>query len=138
MYEHLPLEFSIAIDLVSRCTHEFNRVMLMNIRLAATANTLTILWSSKKEPIGFVAWAGVNKDSIYITRKFKQMPTRLWEYKEGHIAHILDVLFLPPFNQEAKYEFKKFVMSRRAIFFSKHEKNRLYIRTSSGFKAAAI
>lgn len=134
MYKSLPPEFAIALDLVSRCDVELDMAALRSIQVAAIANTLTILWGVYEDPIGFIVWAGVNKDSIQMTNKFKLSPSRLWEYKEGHITQILHVLFVPPFNFEAKSQLMKFVRERRAIFYTRKGKNNLFIRTSSGFR----
>ncbi len=134
MYKSLPPEFSIALELVCRCNVEPDITILRTIQAAAIANTLTILWGVYEDPIGFIVWAGVNKDSIQMVDKFKLGLSRLWEYKEGHITQILHVLFVSPFNFEAKSQLRKFVRSRRAIFYARKGRNTLFIRTSSGFR----
>lgn len=134
MYKSLPSEFSMALDLVSRCNIEFDIAQLRIIQAAARANTLTILWGVYEDPIGFIVWAGVNQDSLHMTNKFKLFPNQLWEYQEGHITQILYVLFVPPFNFEAKSQLRKFVRGRRVIFYTRKERNNLFIRTSSGFR----
>jgi hypothetical protein len=134
MYKSLPPEFSMALDLLSRCNVEFDIATLRTIQTAAIAGTLTILWGIYEDPIGFVIWAGVNRDSLQMTSKFKHSPAQLWEYKEGHITQILHVLFVPPFNFEAKSQLRIFVRGRRAIFYARKGKNKLFIRTSSGFR----
>lgn len=134
MYKSLPPEFSTALDLVSRCNVELDIATLRTIQTAAIANTLTILWGIYEDPIGFIIWAGVNRDSLQMTNKFNLLPTQLWEYKEGHITQILHVLFVPPFNFEAKSQLRRFMRGRRAIFFTRKRQNKLFIRTSSGFK----
>jgi hypothetical protein len=134
MYKSLPPEFSMVLDLVSRCNVEFDIAQLRTIQAAARANTLTILWGVYEDPIGFIVWAGVNQDSLQMTNRFKLSPSQLWEYKEGHITQILHVLFVPPFNFEAKTQLRKFVRGRRVIFYTRKGKNSLFIRTSSGFR----
>lgn len=134
MYKSLPPEFPMALDLVSRCNVNLDMATLRTIQAAAIANTLTILWGVYDDPIGFVVWAGVNQDSVQMINKFKLLPARVWEFKEGHITQILHVFFVPPFNFEAKAQLRKFLRGRRVISYTRKEKNKLFVRTSSGFR----
>ncbi len=134
MYKNAPNEFSIALDLVSRSGIDLSAATLTNLRMSAEAKTLTILWNGKKEPVGYVSWAGANKESIKMASQFNISPSKFWEFREGNIAFIMNVLFSPRFKDEAKAEFRKFVRARRAVFFIKKEKKRLAVRTSRGFR----
>lgn len=66
--------------------------------------------------------------------KFNISPSKFWEFREGNIVFIMNVLFSSRFKDEAKAEFRKFVRARRAVFFVKKEKKRLAVRTSKGFR----
>lgn len=134
MYRNAPSEFSIALDLVSRSGIDLSAATLANLRMSAEARTLTILWNGKKEPVGYVSWAGANKESVKMASKFNISPSKFWEFREGNIVFIMNVLFSSRFKDEAKAEFRKFVRARRAVFFVKKEKKRLAVRTSKGFR----
>jgi hypothetical protein len=134
MYKNAPNEFAVALDLVSRSGIDLPAVMLTNLRIAAEARTLTILWNAKKEPVGYVSWAGANKESVKMAIQYNILPSRLWEFREGSIAFVTNVLFTPQFKEDAKAEFRKFIRSRRAVFFVKGAKKRLAVRTSKGFR----
>ena len=134
MYKNVPNEFAVALDLVSRSGIDLTAAMLTNLRIAAEARTLTILWNAKKEPVGYVSWAGANKESVKMASQFNILPSKLWEFREGGIAFVMNVLFTPAFKEEAKAEFRKFIRARRAVFFVKRDKKRLAVRTSRGFR----
>lgn len=112
--------------------------MLARLRHAAYAGTLTILRDAKKDPVGFVCWAGGNKDSVRIAERFGLFPRHFWEFNEGKIALLVMVLFAYPRNQEAKKAFKDFLRTHRAVYYAKRERNRLMLRTSRGFKPTSV
>ncbi|HWV31372.1 MAG TPA: hypothetical protein VN038_17055 [Dyadobacter sp.] len=134
MYKNAPSEFSIALDLVAHSGIDLSAATLTNLRMSAEARTLTILWNGKKEPVGYVSWAGANKESVKMACQFNISPSKLWEFREGNIAFIMNVLFSPRFKDEAKAEFRKFVRARHAVFFIKKGEKRLAVRTSKGFR----
>lgn len=136
MHAAPPPEFGIAVELISRLNTPLNPPLLGSLRCAAYAGTLTILRSAKDDPVGFVCWAGVNKDSVRIADQFNLFPSHFWEFKEGKIALLLFVFFLPPFNEEARSAFQAFLNARRAVYFMKKDRKRLAIRTSRGFRYA--
>jgi hemolysin-activating ACP:hemolysin acyltransferase len=138
MYQAPPPEFCIALDLLSRLSTPIQSALLGSIRNSSEAGTLTILRNPKTDPVGFVCWAGVNKDSIRIAEKFNLFPTYPWEFKEGKIALLLYVFFAYPANEEAHAAFMTFLASRRAVYYMKKNRKRLLIRTSKGFKFATV
>lgn len=138
MYHTPPAEFSIAMDLLGRFNMPIQPALLRSIRYASDAGTLTILLDPKADPVGFVCWASVNKDSVLIAERFNLFPSYPWEYKEGKIAMLLSVFFVYPLNEEARSAFKAFLASHRAIYYIKKNRKRLLIRTSGGFKFAAV
>ena len=129
-----PLEFAVASEMLSHLNIPLTSSLLSRIRNAAQAGTLTILRNGIDDPVGFVCWAGVNKDSVRIADKFNLLPSYPWEFKEGKIALLLYVFFIYPFNEEARAAFTRFVSSRRAIYYVRKDRKRLMIRTSNGFR----
>ena len=138
MYPAPPPEFGIALELISRVNMPLNPPLLGSLRHAAYAGTLTILRNATDAPVGFVCWAGVNKDSVGIADQFNLLPSHFWEFKEGKIALLLFVYFAYPFNEEARTAFMAFLDSRRAVYFMKKDRKRLAIRTSRGFRYAKV
>lgn len=138
MSPSIPVEFGIAVELLGYLNVPIDPPMLNSMRFAAYAGTLTILRSEKGDPVGFVCWAGGNKESVRIADGFNLLPSRLWEYKEGNIALILFVNFAYPFNAQAKVAFKKFMASHRAAYYVRRERKRLIVRTSKGFRTGRL
>jgi hypothetical protein len=138
MHSPPPPEFGIALELIGRLNMPLNPSLLGSLRNAAYAGTLTILRSATDAPVGFVCWAGVNKDSVRIADQFNLFPSHFWEFKEGKIALLLFVFFAYPCNEEARSAFMEFLDSRHAVYFMKKNKKRLAIRTSRGFRYARV
>jgi hypothetical protein len=114
-----PLEFSVAVEMLGRMNAPLDPLMLARIRHAAHAGTLTILRDAKKDPVGFVCWAGGNKDSVRIAERFGIFPRHFWEFK-------------------AKKAFKHFLRTHRAVYYVKRERKRLMLRTSRGFRPTSV
>jgi hypothetical protein len=133
-----PLEFSVAVEMLGRMNAPLDPLMLARMRHAAHAGTLTILRDAKKDPVGFVCWAGGNKDSVRIAERFGIFPRHFWEFKEGKIALLMMVFFAYPCNQEAKKAFKHFLHTHRAVYYVKRERKRLMLRTSRGFRPTSL
>jgi hypothetical protein len=133
-----PPEFSAAIEMLGSLNIPIDPLLLGRIRHAAYAGTLTILRNAKKDPVGFVCWAGGNKDSVRIADRFGLFPSHFWEFKEGKIALLMLVFFAYPSNQEARKAFKDFLRTHRAVYYIKRERKRLMLRTSRGFKRANV
>ncbi len=138
MYLPPPIEFSITLELLSRLNKPVEPPMLCRLVHASYAGTLTILRNEVDAPVGFVCWAGGNKDSVRGAEKFNRFPNYPWEFKEGKITILLEVFFIYPFRSEAKVAFRKFLASRRAVYYVNKERKRLLIRTSNGFRFAKI
>jgi len=138
MYLPPPVEFSITLELLSRLNRPVEPPMLRRLVHAAYAGTLPILRNENDDPVGFVCWAGANKDSVRVAEKFNRIPSLPWEFKEGKIALLLEVFFIAPFGQEARVAFRRFLAARRAIYYIKRERKRLLIRTSNGFRFTQV
>jgi hypothetical protein len=134
----LPPEFGLAVHLLGSLNLPIDPMTLNGLRNAARAGTLTILRSDGGDPVGFVCWAGGNKDSVKIAERFNLFPHNVWEFKEGRIAMLLLVHFARPFNVEARQAFMRFVRGRRAIYYTRKNRKRLALRTSAGHRLAEV
>jgi len=133
-----PLEFSVAIEMLGGMNIAVDPVMLSRIRHAACAGTLTILRNQNDDAVGFVCWAGGNKDSVRIADRFGLFPRYFWEFKEGNILLVILVCFAYPFSQEATRSFRSLLRAHRAIYYMRRGRKQLLLRTSKGFKAASV
>ena len=138
MYSPPPLEFTVALDILSHINTPIHATLLARLRNAANAGTLTIFRNAKGLPIGFVCWAGIDGYGVRFADKFDVLPVYPWEFNAGRIALLIFVVFIYPFGEEAQAAFRKFLTSHRAVYYVRKDRKRLMIRTSRGLRVAQI
>lgn len=102
---------------------------LIRLRNSAYTDNLRVFSDQLKRPIGYVAWALIDKASARRLLRTGDLPFYLYEWSEGHICVIVDVALKPNPSREAQRQLRAFVKSRRAVMFVNRRGRRvLYIR----------
>jgi len=78
-------------------------------------------------PIAYVAWASVNKESFQWMSKTRQMPPFPYEWNEGKLVIIYDIVFSPLWGKAARKELLRFLSEKRFIAYLK--RGRLHVWT---------
>ena len=95
---------------------------------SSLAEKLVVFKDQIKRPIGYLAWAGVNRESALRFLKSGQYPLYPYEWNDGGIALILDVAIQKRSNFDALNQMTEFIHSKRAIIFCKKSTPKLYFR----------
>jgi len=104
------------------------------LRHSAYARTLRIFLDELNRPVGYVSWASVNRASLDRLLRIGQPPKYPYEWSEGGICLILDVLILRRARYDAVRQLRKFTRTKRVIVALRKGKTaRLYLRTQRGF-----
>lgn len=111
--------------------------LLGHLKSSAMDGRIKIFRSTTKVPIGYVAWANVNKYSFLMTTKTRQMPPYLYEWSEGRLMIVYDVVFAPQWNLIAKKALLKFLKKKRFVSFFRRGRLHLWVR-SGGKPAQAL
>lgn len=88
-----------------------------NLRNSAYSRNCRIFRDALSRPVGYVAWANINKASFSRLMKSGQYPTYPYEWNEGGICLILDVFIAERGRYDALRQLRPFLRSRRLIVF---------------------
>lgn len=99
------------------------------LKRSAMNQQIKIFRSPAKAPIGYVAWANVNKYSFLMMSKTKQMPPYLYEWSEGRLLVIYDIAFAPQWSYIARKALIKFLKKKRFVSFLR--RGRLHLWSKS-------
>lgn len=95
------------------------------IRNAILHGNIKIFKNEKDEPIGYVIWAGVKRETLNYMSKTQRLPSFSCEWSEGKIKVFFDVVLSNKWRVLALYHFKMFLRKHR--FFAYYRKNKLKI-----------
>ena len=102
---------------------------LLEVRLAARLNTSAellelllrsslhgvyhILWSDMQIPIGYITWANIDRYTLAQCEIQKKLPLYDYEWNDGNICLITDIVLVERFRSLAKCELLNFLKKRR-------------------------
>lgn len=102
--------------------------IFVKLRNCAYANKLIVFKDQLKRPIGYLAFASVNKESALRFLKNGAIPFYPYEWSEGGIFLIIDVVIQKNSCFDAVRQIKSLVFSKRAIIFSKRNRCKFYLK----------
>ncbi len=111
-------------------TKALELVALIN---SATYELVEVFRSDIAGPIGYLAWADISKYTLAHMEKCKSRPRYTYEWDEGNICLVVDVLFLKPWGGAAKKQMLQLLRKKKAIVIFRRGKLRLYIRKLNRF-----
>lgn len=83
-----------ALDLRRDCGRALSPDEYSSLHHSAFAGTLEILVDRLARPIGYISWACVNKASAQRLLRYGKYPRYAYEWNEGVICMILDILII--------------------------------------------
>ncbi len=101
---------------------------LLAIRNAAENKTLTILLDDDGLEVGYIAWANINKETALKLLQSGAFPHYPYEWSEGNICLIDDIMFIPNKSKNAQKSLSLFLSKKRVIIFYRKHKTTLYIQ----------
>lgn len=102
--------------------------LFVKLRNSVYANKLIVFKDQLKRPIGYLAFADVNKASALRFLQKEIFPTYPYEWSEGGITLIIDILVQKNSSYDALRQIKNIAFSKRAIIFSRRNKCKLYLK----------
>lgn len=87
----------------------------------------------KGNSIGYIIWAEVSEESYFRVFNYGYFPKYQYEWDEGNICLILDVVFAQNHACEAKRRFLSFVKSFDFVAFKRRSSPRLYTNRKKKF-----
>jgi hypothetical protein len=98
------------------------------LRNSALAGTLRIFRDALSRPIGYVAWAGVCRETAHRLLRRLEFAAYPYEWTEGNIRYVVDVVLLPKERRTGLRQLKAVFANSRALLIARREHVRLYTR----------
>lgn len=105
-----------------------NRQELIGLRYSAENTSINILTNDSGIELGYIAWASVNKETALQLLEYGTFPRYPYEWSEGRICLVVDVLFVPGKIIAAKKSLIEFLVKKRSIIFHRKNRTSLYIK----------
>jgi hypothetical protein len=93
--------------------------LLGALKNAASDGRIYICKSPVGTPVGYMAWANVTKETLIGVNATKAMPSYHYEWAEGKLMLIFDVMFLPQWSKISKNHLVYFLRSKKFFAFIK-------------------
>ena len=128
MYQTPPKRFGVLCDIRAYRWLHTTPEQLLHLRASAEANTFEIFWDQHGRPLGYVVWANVCRESAERLNRNGQFPRYTYEWSEGHICLLLDVVINDVDRKLALRQFKAVLSERKIIVFRRRGEVRLYLK----------
>jgi hemolysin-activating ACP:hemolysin acyltransferase len=86
---------------------------------------------------GYIIWANITRESVDKLLRTGAIPKFSYEWGEGRIKLLLDVVFVGGLTRHNHMQFRQFIKAQRAIVFIKKGCCKLFIRKNYKFKKTA-
>jgi hypothetical protein len=108
-----------ALDLRVKPGHVVRPLDYWYLRNSARVGALQIFRDQLARPIGYVAWAMINRASLNRIRRSGRYPTYPYEWNEGAFCLILDVMIVRNCRFEAIRKIRDFAKRQRAVVYTR-------------------
>lgn len=116
-----------------QCNEHFVRVLGLRMRegldtpanlmkalyLAAAAGNIVIFHDRFERPAGYVAWAGLAKETVRQTLKSGELRLRAEDLNEGHFIYVVDVMIRRSSALTLKHAFAHLPVKSRLLLYSR-------------------
>ena len=130
----LPESFEDIMAVRAQAKLDTDHQLLIHLRNSFHNKTVEIFFSAMNNSVGYIAWADIDRHSLHMIKTYQTMPIYEYEWSEGNICLIFDIVFIPGFAKTAKAAFLEFLRTRKAIAYLKNKRFRLYLRSHGRYK----
>jgi hemolysin-activating ACP:hemolysin acyltransferase len=125
-----------ALELRARFRMETPPESLLYLTRSARKGMLRILRDKLRRPVGYVAWAEVNKESLRRMQRVGLDMLAHYEWDEGHLVVIVDAAFAPGRARCLAQPLMAAFARRRVVVLARSHAFSLYARSGAGFRHA--
>lgn len=110
-----------------RINNQLDTTAVLQSRLAnaAAKKNIQIFRNESGELIGYAAWATVSRETLNFVLKTRQLPILPYEWHDGKIKLIFDVVFSRDWALLSRYHFFSYLRKHR--FFAYYKNNRAIV-----------
>ena len=128
MNKKIPDDFSLICDLRSQTQLTTSAQQLRWIKSSSIANMVYIVKNSLGKPTGYIIWACISKETLARINRTGIFPQNYYEWNEGYITLILDILLLDGLNPYNRRQLLWFLKGRKIIAYCRNKKLSLLFR----------
>lgn len=97
-----------------------------------------IFYSNNGSPVGYIVWASLNKESFILLSKTKKMPAYTYEWCEGRLIVVHDVVVLPQWNSVVNTAIRDFLTQKRFVAFLRRGRLHVWSKPNGRFKRTIL
>lgn len=110
--------FHLQYKIVRQISTELIRLTINSV----SYHKYEIIRDINDRPIGYILWADINIESLQRLRKTRLFPAYCYEWDEGDITLILDILLLSNRNKTILQVVRHFTRDRKKVAYVKNSK----------------
>ena len=124
-------DYSVLCDFRSTVTQEFTEHTFRWLINSVYSNTYRILRDESNHPIGYIIWASICKDSFLKISHFGGYPKYSFEWQEGNITLILEIVINDSDKSSAFKQLRQFIKSKKILTFINKNRGKLYLKKNN-------
>ena len=123
-----------ARDFVTACKLRLNSGLEMSkehigiLSLANNSGGIKVFRGIYNEPIGYVVYASLLRESVERIHTYGMFPMYPYEWSEGRITYIVDVVLSAKWRDDAMRAMMEWFFKKRVVAFSRRNEFRMYTR----------
>ena len=119
--------FQTFCELRSHKDMQMSTQILRWLKFSSLNTTYELLLDDFDRPIGYVAWAKINRESLFRVLEYGLFPQFEHEWKEGHITLILDICHLGRWSQSATNQIIRTIRKHKILCYQRNGYYSLWI-----------
>jgi len=106
------------------------------LKIASKANTYKVFHDQFEQPIGYIIWANINKESLARIERSGVYPQYPFEWSEGNITLLIDIVINNVNKKNAKQQLKQFIKAQRILAYTKKNVGKMYFKKQGKLQLA--
>lgn len=107
---------------------ETSRDDLSALLVASEYGNIKVFYDEGNQLLGYIAWASMNKESLNLLKQSPYLPRYPYEFNEGKLMVIFDVVLNPIYSKKAKSVLVQYLKEQRFVAILKRNKLHAWIR----------
>jgi len=128
MSNKLSTQFGVVCELRSKTALSTSAELLRWLNFSTRTHCYQLFYDSLNKPIGYIIWANVCRETITRLARTGQMPRYPYEWNEGYITLVLDLVFIDGWHCWNRKTLLGFLRTHKSIAYYRKHKIHVKIR----------
>lgn len=112
--------------------------LLSQLTECAVDGRAKAFYSATGVPVGYLVWAMVNRESFILLSKTRQMPAYTYEWCEGRLMIVHDVMVLPQWSAVVNPTIRYFLKQKRFVAFLRRGRLHVWSKLKGRFNRTIL